>query len=60
MSQTGKMSGKKHALSLAFLILLILGTFWVLLKDIGFSGLVSAVRKADPKYLSQQSMIHDY
>ncbi len=51
MSQSGKMSGKKHALSLAFLILLIVGTFWFLLKDIGFTGLLNAIKKADPKYL---------
>lgn len=51
MSQSGKMSGKKHALSLAFLILLIVITFWFLLKDIGFSGLLNAIQKAEPKYL---------
>lgn len=51
MSQAGKMSGKKHALSLAFLILLIVGTFWFLLKDIGFAGLFNAIKKADPWYL---------
>ena len=51
MSQAGKMSGKKHALSLAFLILLIVVTFWFLLKDIGFTGLIKAVQKADPVYL---------
>jgi len=39
------MSGKKHALSLAFLILLIVGTFWFLLKDIGFAGLFNAIKK---------------
>lgn len=51
MSQAGKMSGKKHVLSLSFLILLIVGTFWFLLKDIGFTGLYNAIRKADPWYL---------
>lgn len=51
MSQAGKMSGKKHALSLAFLILLIVGTFWFLLKDIGISGLFRAIRQAKPGYL---------
>ena len=51
LSQAGKMSGKKHALSLAFLILLIVVTFWFLLKDIGFTGLIKAVQKADPVYL---------
>ena len=51
MSQAGKMSGKKHALSLVFLILLIIGTFWFLLKDIGFTGLYNAIKKADPGYL---------
>ena len=51
MSQAGKMSGKKHILSLAFLILLIVGTFWFLLKDIGLAGLYMAISKANPWYL---------
>lgn len=51
MSQAGKMSGKKHALSLAFLIVLIVGTFAFLLKDIGFRGLIMALRQADGRYL---------
>ena len=51
MSQAGKMSGKKHALSLAFLIVLIIGTFAFLLKDIGIKGLIKAVEQADTGYM---------
>ena len=51
MGQAGKMSGKKHALSLAFLLLLIVFTFTVLLKDIGIKGLCLAIGHAQPDYL---------
>ena len=51
MGQAGKMSGKKHALSLAFLLLLIVFTFTVLLKDIGIKGLCLAIGHAQPGYL---------
>lgn len=45
------MSGKKHVLSLAFLIVLIVGTFAFLLKDIGLKGLIMALRQADGRFL---------
>lgn len=45
------MSGKKHALSLAFLVLLIVCTFWFLLKDIGLQGLMHALRQANGWFL---------
>ena len=41
------MSGKKHAMSLVFLIVLIVGTFGYLLKDIGLNGLMRAIKQAD-------------
>lgn len=51
MSQSGKMSGKKHAFSLVFLIILIVGTFAFLLKDIGIKGVIHAVRQANAGYM---------